>query len=404
MTPRLTVLSGTRSGTTRPVGDARLLLGRDADCDLRFDPAADAEVSARHAEVRVENGVAFVRDANSTNGTYVNGERLRGERRLEDGDVIRLGARGPSIRYDVTGAGGSTTQRIANAVRRETRGLRMAAGVAALLLIAVGAGAIWSARRARLAHDAELAATRRAADSTAGALRARHDSMTAALHAQLDATTSRMNGLDSALARVRRVDYAAIAAANGRAVVMIAVEMPDGRTWSGSGFAVTPEGAIVTNRHLVRGDDGAAAARIAVLFADTRAWLPARIEKVAGDADLALLRLESDGPFPTVRRVAADPPRIGAPVAVIGYPLGVSAPMEGSGTAVIARTTLGAGTVAKVIPSALQIDAIAMEGSSGSPVFSADGAVVGVVYGGAGAASARIVYAVPGSAVTALLR
>ena len=263
MTARLTVLSGTRSGTTRPVGDARLLLGRDVTCDLRFDAAADTEVSARHAEVRLQDGVAFVRDANSTNGTYVNGERLRSERQLDDGDVIRLGARGPSIRYDAASVGGSTTQRIVSAVRRETRGLRIAAGVAALLLVAVGAGAIWSARRTRLEHDAELAATRRAADSTTGALRARDDSMTAALHTQLDAMTSRMNGLDSALARVRRVDYAAIAAANGRAVVMIAVEMPDGRTWSGTGFAVTPEGAIVTNRHLVRGDDGAAASRIA---------------------------------------------------------------------------------------------------------------------------------------------
>lgn len=404
MTPRLTVLSGTRSGTTRPVGDARLLLGRDAACDLRFDPAADAEVSARHAEVLMKDGVAIVRDANSTNGTYVNGERLRGERRLEDGDVIRLGARGPSIRYDAAPGAGSTTRRIASAVREETRGLRIAVGIAALLIVAGGAGAIWSGRRARLAHEAELASTRRQADSTAMALRARNDSMTAALHAQLDAMTSRMNGLDSALTRLRRVDYAAIAAANGGAVVMIAVEMPDGRTWSGSGFAVTPEGAIVTNRHLVRGDDGGAATRIAVLFADTRAWLPARIEKVAGDADLALLRLDSEGPFPTVSRVAAVSPRVGAPVAVIGFPLGVSAPMEGSGTAVVARTTLGAGTVAKVIASTLQIDALAMEGSSGSPVFAADGSVVGVVYGGAGGASARIVYAVPASAVTALLR
>jgi S1-C subfamily serine protease len=64
---------------------------------------------------------------------------------------------------------------------------------------------------------------------------------------------------------------------------------------------------------------------------------------------------------------------------------------------------LGVGTVAKVVPGVLQIDAYAAEGSSGSPVFSADGALVGVVYGGAEGSGGRIVYAIPSSAVKVLL-
>ncbi|MDX2183676.1 MAG: serine protease, partial [Gemmatimonadaceae bacterium] len=85
----------------------------------------------------------------------------------------------------------------------------------------------------------------------------------------------------------------------------------------------------------------------------------------------------------------------GAPVAIIGYPLGTETPMEGSGTRITARSTLGAGTVSKLLSNIVQIDAFAGQGSSGSPVFDASGRVIGVVYGGATEAQGRIVYAVP---------
>ena len=150
MSPRLAILTGTLAGHARAINSTRLSLGRDALCDLRFDPDAETEVSGRHAEVRIENGAAWVRDANSTNGVYVNGTRVRGEQRLADGDVIRLGATGPKIRFDADAGSskkGSTDDRIAVAVGRQTRGLR--AAVVAFALLAIGGGwfALWSARR-----------------------------------------------------------------------------------------------------------------------------------------------------------------------------------------------------------------------------------------------------------------
>ena len=77
--------------------------------------------------------------------------------------------------------------------------------------------------------------------------------------------------------------------------------------------------------------------------------------------------------------------------------------MDGSPNRITARATLGAGMVSKVADGIVQIDAFAGEGSSGSPVFDGAGAVVGVVYGGARASGGRIVYAVPGARVAALL-
>jgi pSer/pThr/pTyr-binding forkhead associated (FHA) protein len=78
-----------------PAGTA-LLLGRDPAESLVAAAFADYEnVSRRHATVTMDDGGhASIRDENSTNGTYVNGDRvLPGiSVRLADGDLVRLAA------------------------------------------------------------------------------------------------------------------------------------------------------------------------------------------------------------------------------------------------------------------------------------------------------------------------
>lgn len=142
-----------------------------------------------------------------------------------------------------------------------------------------------------------------------------------------------------------------------------------------------------------------------MIYSDTRAWLPARVVRHSADDDLALLRVERNGPFPAVAEIGggAGMPGVGSPVAIIGYPLGVETPMDGTPNRMTARATLGAGMVSKVTEDIVQIDAFAGEGSSGSPVFDGDGAVIGVVFGGARQSEGRIVYAVPAGRVSALL-
>jgi hypothetical protein len=82
-----------------PAGTS-LLLGRDPAESLVAAAFSDFEnVSRRHATVTMDDaGHATVRDEHSTNGTFVNGDRvLPGTAvRLADGDLVRLGA-------DVTG-------------------------------------------------------------------------------------------------------------------------------------------------------------------------------------------------------------------------------------------------------------------------------------------------------------
>jgi len=65
-------------------------VGRGAAADIRLD--WDAEVSRLHAEfARAGEDWTLVDDGLSRNGSYVNGERLSGRRRLQDGDSLRFG-------------------------------------------------------------------------------------------------------------------------------------------------------------------------------------------------------------------------------------------------------------------------------------------------------------------------
>jgi pSer/pThr/pTyr-binding forkhead associated (FHA) protein len=72
-------------------GDVRTLtIGRRTEMDIPI--AWDAEVSGLHAELQAFSGEwTIVDDGLSTNGTYVNGNRVRGRQRLRDGDRVRMG-------------------------------------------------------------------------------------------------------------------------------------------------------------------------------------------------------------------------------------------------------------------------------------------------------------------------
>jgi hypothetical protein len=65
-----------------------VILGRSAECSLQL-PAAGA--SRRHASVGWRDGAVVLRDLGSTNGTYLNGQRVSQETALRSGDRIRIG-------------------------------------------------------------------------------------------------------------------------------------------------------------------------------------------------------------------------------------------------------------------------------------------------------------------------
>ena len=66
----------------------QLSVGRAADNDLRLD---GLQISNHHARFARDNGSVAVEDAGSTNGVYVNGERITSKRPVQPSDVIQIG-------------------------------------------------------------------------------------------------------------------------------------------------------------------------------------------------------------------------------------------------------------------------------------------------------------------------
>lgn len=444
-----------------------ITLGRHPSCEVQFDPEQDLDVSARHAVILVKDACWYVRDAESRNGTFVNGHRITKDTPLDDTDQIRLGPEGPVVEFrlvsDMTPDGvvadqtvptspharpgtmratsptkrprDSTTQRIRVEVDRQTRRLRLIVIVLAIALITVGGGlsfyAWWQGERRAAEYAALQAATDsilRVADATVQSLRGEVEGLAARLRSsqsqvaelQQQLTTAHRLGQGSEVERLTReleaasqnlryqqaaaaVDFRRISSENQGAIALVWVEFQQGEVYTASAFAVRPDGYLVTNRHVVAGEQGTRQPRrIAVRFADSRQTYPGRLVAASREADLALIKVDVAGGVPTVQSLSARPDtlRQGDPVALIGFPLGVELPMSDN----VARTSLFAGTVSKALTDVLQIDGYGAEGSSGSPIFDEAGEVVGVLYGGEPGSNGRIVYGVPSTFVVRLLR
>jgi hypothetical protein len=87
--PKLRVQSGAglSAGSAYDLSDGALL-GRGDQADIRLE---DGFASARHARLIPQGDVMVLEDLGSTNGTYLNGEPLRGPQPLHAGDRIRIG-------------------------------------------------------------------------------------------------------------------------------------------------------------------------------------------------------------------------------------------------------------------------------------------------------------------------
>ncbi len=82
-------------GRVYPITAAVTVIGRGTEADVIVD---DIGVSRRHAEVRVEHGRLVAADLGSTNGTYVDGERIN-TAEVVDGSQIKIGRSTLVVRF-----------------------------------------------------------------------------------------------------------------------------------------------------------------------------------------------------------------------------------------------------------------------------------------------------------------
>jgi pSer/pThr/pTyr-binding forkhead associated (FHA) protein len=82
-----------------------ITFGREPSSTVAFDSPKDDVVSRKHAVLRVKNNGAMpcfsIEDLKSSNGTFVNGERISSERELMPDDTVEFGKGGPQFTFDI---------------------------------------------------------------------------------------------------------------------------------------------------------------------------------------------------------------------------------------------------------------------------------------------------------------
>ncbi len=87
--PRIfSITQGNQAGQSAELAAGVIMIGRGADCQLILD---DDYVSTRHARVVGGDNGVYVEDLGSTNGTYVNGQRITAPTTITLSDTVRIG-------------------------------------------------------------------------------------------------------------------------------------------------------------------------------------------------------------------------------------------------------------------------------------------------------------------------
>ena len=160
-------------------------------------------------------------------------------------------------------------------------------------------------------------------------------------------------------------DVPGVAAKLGPSVVTVLVE---GGT--GSGVVYREDGLILTNEHVVRGQED-----VQVSFADGQ-QVAGKVKAVDAVTDVALVQAERKGLPPATFETAL--PEVGSLAVVIGSPLGFENTVTAGVISGLHREIPGSASQGQSLVDLIQTDAPISPGNSGGAVVNADGEVIGI--------------------------
>jgi S1-C subfamily serine protease len=388
----ITHLSGSFAGQQKVIAKEALTFGRAADNDVVFSPQ-DLRASSHHAALLLDGEAYVVEDLNSTNGTYLNGMKVK-RAVVKSGDTIEFGRKGPKvlIKFAASEEGqDAVSQPVDQTLSsitvasvppgeagRESGSHRLGRTTVQLMIDSALKKSSTRFRRTIVALVV-LAAVSIVVSLYFAVFNSQNNSSSTSPN---DAGFSRVAGRNQAAVVLIRNSFQLFDETNHQVREGIS---------EGTGFAVDAKGQIITNYHIVRPWEvdpqlqshhlRGMSKSMKVIFADKTLSEAVDAELVRGskESDLAILKIVPSGPIPVVEGMEADVSKVrqGDEVAVIGFPLGSSL-LQTTGQS-RATTTLQRTAVSKVGPSIIQLDAPAFQGFSGSPIFNREGKVIGVL-------------------------
>ncbi|TVM00831.1 MAG: hypothetical protein CV087_12540 [Candidatus Brocadia sp. WS118] len=416
-------LTGSRRGNTEVFATEKILIGTDAEAHLRFDPEIDRNTSRYHARIQLQACDYALKDLGSAQGTFVN-NRLVSETTLKDGDLIEFGAGGPKLRFriktddadvckpwteiveDSLGIA-STSQRgrittataffkqlLWEAFTQTSHTFKISAF---LVLLAIFSGLIsyFYVQYSRLSKTVEKVHT---------------------LEIERTVAENVIKSYSGGVCLIQGAFYF-YDEVTGEPLMMMGKGQRGINEYTGTGFLVSTDGLILTNRHIAEpwwememSPYIHIEPTIKPRFEVFRAFFPGlkepfvlHVERISEDVDVALLRIDTRGiKIPILELdVTGKGATVGEPVVLLGYPAGVNAIFAKTDPEIVKqlfsmpfiplvqelsnwgliRPLSTQGHLSDIMHNRIVYDAQTTSGGSGGPIFNNKGKVIGINYG-----------------------
>lgn len=416
-------LSGSRRGNTEVFASQKISIGTDASNDLRFDAAIDKSASGHHAEISLNECDYVLRDVESASGTLVN-NRLVKEIALKDGDLIEFGAGGPRARFRIKADEADVCKPFSEmledslGIARSSRKGRLITATAFFKQL------LWEAFT-QSSHAFKI--------SIITALFIMTGSLVVYFYVQYAR-------LSKTVEKVRVLEIERTVAENiiktysggicliqgtfyffdeetGEPLMMMGKGSRGINEYTGTGFLVSADGLILTNRHIAEPWwemetspyihlESTIKPRLEVFrafFPGIKEPFPLKVERVSDTVDVAVLRIDTRGAkIPALELdLTGRGAVMGEPVILMGYPAGVGAIFAKTDPEIVKqlfnmpfvplvqelsswgliRPLSTQGHLSDIMHNRIVYDAQTTSGGSGGPIFNNKGKVIGINYG-----------------------